>query len=92
MTYRYRPGILAQLREHGVVPRCTTDPALAYEHLKSLYCFRIRQLRTMHRELEKILGPQPLDRYRRQLEDLRSEYPALEIPSHHWVEDPQDLD
>jgi hypothetical protein len=89
MIYSYRPGILVQLREHGVVPRPTTDPALAYEHLKSLYSFRIRQLRNLHRELEVVLGPQPLDRYRQQLKALRDEYPALRVPSHHWTGDPE---
>ncbi len=84
--YRYREGILAQLSVHGIQPRGTTPPDLVYEHLKSLYCFRIRELKLLRRELERELGPQPLDTYRRQLEDLRREYPALVVPPHHWVE------
>ena len=86
MKYLYHPGILEQLRHHGIAPRRETPPEKTYELLKSIYCFRIRELKFRRRELERVLGPQPLDIYRKQLLELRDEYPLLKVPSHHWIQ------
>lgn len=85
-TYRYHPHVLAALEEHGIRPTPTTEPAKVYELLKSIYTFEIREMKARRREAERVLGPQPLDAYRRQLHRLKQRYPVLEIPAHHWVE------
>lgn len=86
MPYRYHPQILAALEEHGIRPKPTSDPSRVYELLKSIYSFEIREMKARRREAERVLGPQPLDAYRRQLARLKERYPVLAIPPHHWVE------
>lgn len=84
--YRYHPGILAELERFGMRPRPTTEPTTVYDLLKSLYTFEVREMKLRRRELERVLGPQPLEAYRRDLEALKEKYPALKVPPHHWVE------
>lgn len=84
--FRYREGVLRALLAHGVSPRATTDPAKVRELLSALYVFEIRELRARRRELERVLGPQPLDGYSRQVDALKRRYPLLNLPLVHWVE------
>jgi hypothetical protein len=84
-AYRYRREVLSALRQHGIVPHPGIAPLRVYELLKSLYSFEIRGLRARHRELERLLGPQPLDAYRRALAALKERYPVLALPAHHWA-------
>ncbi len=84
--YRYCQGVLEALLRHGLAPRPDTDPAKVRELLSALYVFEIRELRARRRELERALGPQPLDEYARQVEALRGRYRLLELPLPHWVE------
>jgi len=83
---RYRPEVLAELARHGVVPRSETPPERAYDLLKSIYTFEIRAARLRHRERERVLGPQPLAPYRREIHAIQERYPVLRLPAHHWVE------
>ena len=83
---RYRPEVLEELARHGIVPRPETPPERVYELLKSIYTFEIREARLRHREMERVLGPQPLDEYRREVQALLDRYPILRLPAHHWVE------
>lgn len=84
--YRYHPHVLAALERHGLRPGPHTDPHAVYDLLKAIYTFEIRGLKARRREAEAVLGPQPLDAYRRQLQRLKERYPVLSIPAHHWVE------
>lgn len=84
--HRYREGVLEALLRHGLAPRPATDPAKVRELLSALYLFEIRELRARRRELEAVLGAQPLDEYARQVEALRARYRLLELPLPHWVE------
>jgi len=83
---RYRPEVLAALARHGIVPLPDTPPERAYELLKSIYTFEIREAKSRHREKERLLGPQPLDDYRREVRALQDRYPLLRVPSRHWVD------
>ena len=83
---RYRPEVLAELLRHGLAPRDDTPPERAYELLKTIYTFEIREAKRRHREKERVLGPQPLEAYRRELQALQERYPVLRLPAHHWVE------
>lgn len=85
-AHAYRPEILALLERHGLRPRPESDPAAVYDLLKSIYTFEVRRLRLLHQEKERVLGPQPVDDLRRGLAALLDRYPALRLPSHHWVE------
>ncbi|MFP3942164.1 MAG: hypothetical protein ACLF0P_17855, partial [Thermoanaerobaculia bacterium] len=62
------------------------DPAKVYELLKSIYSYEIRRMRARHKEKERVLGPQPLDDYRRGLHALKEEYRVLKRPWWQWVE------
>lgn len=83
---RYRPEVLEELLRHGLVPRPDTPPERVYDLLKSIYTFEIREAKLRHRELERVLGPQPLDALRAAVRALRDRYPVLRLPAHHWVE------
>ena len=83
---RYRPEVLEELARHGLVPRPDTPPERAYELLKSIYTFEIREARIRHREREQVLGPQSLEPYRREVRALQDRYPVLRLPAAHWVE------
>ncbi len=85
-TWRYRPEILEQLDAHGIRPMPHTPPSTSYDLLKSIYTFEVRELNARRREAERVLGPQPLENYRRQLHALLERYPVLKIPSHLWAE------
>lgn len=83
---RYRPFVLESLRCWGIVPRPWTDPRRAYFLLKAIYCFEIREMKIRRKEAERVLGPQPLDDYRRGLERLKAKYAVLKVPAVEWVE------
>ena len=83
---RYRPEVLELLAAHGFVPRPETPPERVYDLLKALYTFEIRVARLRHQEKERVLGPQPLDEYRREIQALQDRYPVLRLPAHHWLE------
>jgi len=82
----YRPFVLHALARWGIVPRAETDPHRAYFLLKAIYCFEIREMKIRRREAERVLGPQPLDDYRRGLERLKERYAVLKIPAVEWVQ------
>jgi hypothetical protein len=84
--YRYRPEARAELARWGIVPKPTSDPAEVYALLKAIYTFEIRELKARRREAERVLGPQPLEEYRRGLQALKRRYPLLAVPARMWVE------
>lgn len=85
--YRYRPVVLEELLLWGIAPDPTTEPARVYELLKAIYTFEIRELKARRREAERVLGPQPLEEYRRGLHALKERYPLLTLPSRLWIEE-----
>jgi hypothetical protein len=83
---RYRPEVLEELARHGIVPRPDTPSERVYDLLKSIYTFELREAKLRHRDRERVLGPQPLDPYRREIRTIQDRYPVLRLPAHHWVE------
>jgi len=83
-SVRLRPAVLDALARWGIVPREHTDPRRAYFLLKAIYCFEIREMKIRRREAERVLGPQPLDDYRRGLERLKEKYALLKMPAVEW--------
>lgn len=84
--YRYRPFVLEELARWGIVPRPTSDPAAVYALLKSIYSYEIRRMKAGRREKERLLGPQPLEDYRRGLHELKERYRVLKLAWWEWVE------
>lgn len=89
-SYRYHAGVLDALLGHGIAPRPTTEPAKVRELLAALYLFEVRELRERRRELEAVLGPQPLEPHSRRVTALRERYGLLGLPLALWVEGGQD--
>lgn len=83
----YRPSVLAELLRHGIVPRPHTPPARVREHLRDLYTFGLRELREQRREMERVLGPQPIEEHRRRVLALAARYPLLSLPVDRWLGD-----
>ncbi|MDH3253707.1 MAG: hypothetical protein OEM62_01850 [Acidobacteriota bacterium] len=83
---RYRQDVVQALRDLGVVPRVSTQPRLVYEFLRALMTLEIRERKARRRELERLLGPQHLDDYARQIGLLRAKYHLLRRPLEDWVE------
>lgn len=86
MLWKYRPEVLEDLERFGLRPTPEVDPRNVYGWLKALYTFEIRELRARHKEKERVLGPQPLDTYRRELHELKERYRLLEMPGLYWVD------
>jgi len=83
---RYRPEVLEELARHGLIPRPDTPAERVYDLLKSIYTFELRAAKLRHQERERVLGPQPLDPYRREIRAIQDRYPVLRLPPPHWVE------
>lgn len=85
--YRYRPFVLDELARWGIVPRSGSDPREVYTLLKSIYSYEIRRMKARHREKERVLGPQPLEDYRRGLHELKERYRVLKLAWWEWIEE-----
>lgn len=77
--------MLAELERFGLRPRPRTDPERVRDLLKTLYTHEIRLAKLRRRELERVLGPQPLDDYRREVHELKARYPLLALPLELWT-------
>jgi hypothetical protein len=82
----FRREVLEELARHGLIPRPDTPPESVYELLKSIYTFEVREANLRRRERERVLGPQALEDYRREIRAIQDRYPVLQLPAHHWVE------
>lgn len=80
----FRADVAAELGRHGIRPKPGTEARLVRDFLRDLYTFQLRDLKLMRREAEQVLGPQPLDTYRRQVEDLKDRYTILALPVDRW--------
>lgn len=76
--------MVSALRRHGVVPRQDTDARRVRSFLNELYTFQLRRLRAMRREAERLMGPQPIGPYRRQVRELKERYDLLSLPTDRW--------
>lgn len=82
--------MLAELERFGLRPRPTTDPEPVRDLLKTLYTHEIRLAKLRRRELERVLGPQPLEDYRREVHELKARYPLLGLPLELWAEETEE--
>lgn len=86
LPVHYRPQVAAALADLCLIPRETTQPRVVYSFLRALFTFEIRERKARRRELERVLGPQPLADYERQIHQLRAKYRLLRVPLQQWIE------
>ena len=75
------PGVLAELRRHGLEPGPDDDPAALRERLNDLYLEEVRHLRERQRA-----GEIPLRDYAGHVDALKRAYPLLALPLAAWTE------
>lgn len=81
--YRYRPGVLAVVWRHGIMPTERTPPALARGYVRDLYKYEIRRLR------ERYLGREFSKReYAGKVDALRQRYGVLALVPEQWLVEP----
>lgn len=80
MTYRYRPDILAQLANHGVVPNPSTPPATARGVVNDIYRYELRLLRDRY-----LRGEFPKTTYYEKVVEIRNRYPVMGILTRNWT-------
>ena len=80
VIYRYKLEILAQLANHGVVPKPTTPPATARALVNQIYRYELRLLRDRYlvREFSK-------QDYYDKVVEARNRYPVLGVLTRHWT-------
>lgn len=79
-----KPEVIRALLDHGIRPVAGSNAAQIRSHLNDLYTFQLRDLKLMRREAERILGPQPLEDYRRRVQALQERYRLLSLPADRW--------
>jgi hypothetical protein len=85
-TYQYKPDVLEKLKQFGILPRPTTDPALIREFLNDLYLYEIRKLKQQQVALEREQGRPARKGYADKVVALRQKYPLLSVPIQNWLE------
>jgi hypothetical protein len=80
MTYRYKPEILAQLANHGVVPKPTTPPTTARAVVNDMYRYELRLLRDRY-----LVGEFSKKAYYDKVVETRNRYPVMMVLSRNWV-------
>jgi hypothetical protein len=81
MTYRYKPEILAQLANHGVIPKSTTPPADARAVVNDIYRYELRLLRDRY-----LVGEFSKQEYYGRVVEIRNRYPVMAVLTRHWTE------
>jgi hypothetical protein len=81
MTYRYKPEILAQLANHGVIPKSTTPPADARAAVNDIYRYELRLLRDRY-----LVGEFSKKEYYARVVEIRNRYPVMAVLTRHWTE------
>jgi hypothetical protein len=79
-----RPSVAERLLAHGIRVTEATRPEFVRELLNIWYVFEIREARLRRRELERVLGPQPLSDYSARVMELRNRYRLLSLPIQRW--------
>ncbi len=80
----FKKEVIRALLDHGIRPVAGSNPVQIRSHLNDLYTFQLRDLKLMRREAERILGPQPLEDYRRRVQALQDRYRLLSLPADRW--------
>jgi hypothetical protein len=80
MTYRYRPEILAQLANHGVIPKPTTPPTTARRAVNEIYRYELRLLRDRY-----LVGEFTKKDYYDKVVETRNRYPVMGVLTRHWT-------
>ena len=80
MIYRYKPEILAQLADHGVIPKPTTPPTTARGVVNDIYRYELRKLRDRY-----LVGEFSKQDYYRKVVDVRNRYPVMAVLTRHWT-------
>jgi len=75
----WRPGVLAELERHGLVPGPDDTPEQLEERLEDLYLVEVRALRERQRA-----GQIALPDYAGHVEQLRLRYELLGLPLQYW--------
>lgn len=81
MEHRYKQEILAQLADHGVMPRSTHSPDLVHDFLNDLYRYELRRLRDRLRRREIVKA-----HYYDHVVEVRRRYPLLALKPWQWTE------
>ena len=80
MTYRYKAQILAQLANHGVIPKPTTPPTTARAVVNDIYSYELRLLRDRY-----LVGEFSKKEYHDKVVEVRNRYPVMGILTRHWT-------
>jgi hypothetical protein len=80
VTYRYKPEILAQLADHGVIPKATTPPTTARSVVNEIYRYELRLLRDRY-----LVGEFSKKDYYDKVVEVRNRYPVMGVLTRHWV-------
>ena len=80
MIYRYKAEILAQLAEHGVIPKPTTPPTTARGVVNDIYRYELRKLRDRY-----LVGEFSKQDYYRMVVEVRNRYPVMTVLTRHWT-------
>ena len=86
MIYRYKPQILAQLADHGVVPKPTTPPTTARGVVNDIYRYELRLLRDRY-----LVGEFSKKEYYDKVVEVRNRYPVMGVLTRHWTESEDDV-
>jgi hypothetical protein len=80
VIYRYKPEILAQLAEHGVIPKATTPPTAARGVVNDIYRYELRKLRDRY-----LVGEFSKQDYYLKVVEVRNRYPVMAVLTRHWT-------
>ena len=80
MTYRYKAEILAQLADHGIIPKPTTPPTTARAVVNDIYRYELRLLRDRY-----LVGEFAKKAYYDKVVEVRNRYPVMAVLARHWV-------
>jgi hypothetical protein len=82
LVYRYKPEILAQLANHGVIPKPTTPPVEARAVVNDIYRYELRLLRDRY-----LVGEFSKQEYYNKVVEIRNRYPVMAVLTRHWTLD-----
>jgi hypothetical protein len=80
MAFRYKPEILAQLANHGVIPKSTTPPTKARAVVNDIYRYELRLLRNRY-----LVGEFSKSEYYDKVVEVRNRYPVMAVLTRHWT-------